>query len=138
MRVLDGREAASYVTEKLICRGSAIAPKVERTVAQIVRDVRANGDEALRKYARELDGLGEKQSVLVSRQELEAARSQVSPEFMQAIERAARNIRRFAEWQLPRSWVRSLACSPAPPARRRWMRRRADDTASCGRPRWRP
>ena len=81
---------------------------MERTVAQIVRDVRANGDEALRKYARELDGLGEKESVLVSREELEAARSQVSPEFKQAIERAARNIRRFAEWQMPRSWVRTM------------------------------
>jgi histidinol dehydrogenase len=108
MRVLDGSEAASYVTEKLVSRGSAIRPKVERTVAQIVRDVRAKGDEALRRYAQELDGLGEEESVLVSREELEAARSQVSPEFTQAIERAARNIRKFAEWQMPRSWVRTM------------------------------
>jgi len=108
MRVLDGSEAASYVTEKLVSRGSTIQPKVERTVAQIVRDVRAKGDEALRRYARELDGLGEEESVLVSREELEAARSQVSPEFTQAIERAARNIRKFAEWQMPRSWVRTM------------------------------
>ncbi len=108
MRVLDGSEAASYVTEKLVFRGSTIEPKVERTVAQIIRDVRAKGDEALRRYARELDGLGEKQSVLVSREELEAARRQVSPEFTQAIERAARNIRKFAEWQMPRSWVRTM------------------------------
>jgi histidinol dehydrogenase len=108
MRVLDGSEAASYVTEKLVSRGSAIQPKVERTVAPIVRDVRAKGDEALRRYARELDGLGEEQSILVSRQELETARSLVSPEFTQAIERAARNIRKFAEWQMPRSWVRTM------------------------------
>ena len=108
MRVLDGSEAASYVTEKLVSRGSTIQPKVERTVAQIVRDVRAKGDEALRRYAQELDGLGEEESVLVSREELEAARSQVSPEFTQAIERAARNIRKFAEWQMPRSWVRTM------------------------------
>ena len=60
MRVLEAGEAASYVAEKLVSRGSAIEPKVERTVAQIIRDVRAQGDEALRKYARELDGLGEK------------------------------------------------------------------------------
>jgi histidinol dehydrogenase len=108
MRVLEGSEAASYVTGKLVSRGSAIAPKVERTVARILREVRASGDEALRKYARELDGLGEKQSVLVSRRELEAARRQVSPQFIQAIERAARNIRRFAEWQMPKSWVRTM------------------------------
>jgi histidinol dehydrogenase len=108
MRVLDGSEAASYVTEKLVSRGSTIQPKVERTVAQIVRDVRAKGDEALRRYTQELDGLGEEESVLVSREELEAARSQVSPEFTQAIERAARNIRKFAEWQMPRSWVRTM------------------------------
>ena len=29
-------------------------------------------------------------------------------EFIQAIERAARNIRRFAEWQMPKSWVRTM------------------------------
>jgi histidinol dehydrogenase len=108
MRVLDGNEAAVYVAETLVARGSAIEPKMERTVAQIVRDVRAKGDEALRRYARELDGLGEAESVLVSPQELDAARRQVSPEFTQAIERAARNIRRFAEWQMPKSWVRTM------------------------------
>jgi len=108
MRVLEGGEAASYVTGKLVSRGSVIAPKVEKTVARIIRDVRAKGDEALRKYARELDGLGEKQALLVSRRELEAARRQVSPEFTAAIERAARNIRRFAEWQMPSSWVRTM------------------------------
>ena len=108
MRVLEGSEAASYVTGKLVSRGSTVAPKVERTVARIIREVRAGGDAALRKYACKLDGLGEKQSLLVSRRELEAARRQVSPQFMQAIERAARNIRRFAEWQLPKSWVRTM------------------------------
>jgi histidinol dehydrogenase len=108
MRVLEASEAAVYVAEKLVSRGSTIAPKVERTVARIVGEIRAKGDEALRKYARELDGLGEKESVLVSRRELEAARRQVSPEFAPAIERAARNIRRFAEWQMPRSWVRTM------------------------------
>jgi histidinol dehydrogenase len=108
MRVLEASEAAVYVAEKLVSRGSAIEPKVERTVGRIVGEIRAKGDEALRKYARELDGLGEKESVLVSRRELEAARRQVSPEFAPAIERAARNIRRFAEWQMPRSWVRTM------------------------------
>ena len=79
MRVLEGSEAAGYVTGKLVSRGSAIAPKVERTVARIIRDVRADGDEALRKYARELDGLGENNLLLVSRRELESAQRQVSP-----------------------------------------------------------
>lgn len=108
MRVLEGSEAAGYVTAKLVSRGATIAPKVEKTVSRIIGDVRADGDEALRKYARELDGLGAKQSFLVSRRELEAAQRQVSPQFIQAIEKAARNIRRFAEWQMPKSWVRTM------------------------------
>ena len=108
MRVLEGAEAARYVAEKLTVRGSEPDAKVERTVAQIIREVRAGGDEALLKYARQLDGLGETQPLLVSRQEMEAARQQVSPEFLQALERAARNIRRFAEWQMPKSWVRTM------------------------------
>jgi histidinol dehydrogenase len=108
MRVLEGSEAAGYVTAKLVPRGAAIAPKVSKTVARIIADVRVGGDEALRKYARELDGLGAKQSLLVSRRELESAQRQVSPQFIQAIEKAARNIRRFAEWQMPKSWVRTM------------------------------
>jgi histidinol dehydrogenase len=108
MRVLEGSEAARYVTGKLVSRGAVIAPKVAKTVARIIADVRADGDEALRKYARELDGLGAKQSLLVSRRELESAQRQVSPQFIQAIEKAARNIRRFAEWQMPKSWVRTM------------------------------
>jgi len=106
--VLEGGEAPTSLTENPSFRARETQPKVERTVAQIIRDVRAKGDEALQRYARELDGLGEEESVLVSREELEAARSQVSPEFTQAIERAARNIRKFAEWQMPRSWVRTM------------------------------
>ncbi len=108
MRVLEGAEAAKYVAGKLIVRGSEPDAKVERTVAGIIREVRAGGDEALLKYARQFDGLGETQPLLVSRQEMEAARQQVSPEFLQALERAARNIRRFAEWQMPKSWVRTM------------------------------
>ena len=108
MRVLEGSEAASYVTDKLVSRGAVIAPKVAKTVARIIGDVRADGDEALRKYARELDGLGAKQSFLVSRRELESAQRQVSPQFIHAIEKAARNICRFAEWQMPKSWIRTM------------------------------
>ncbi|MGA2991340.1 MAG: histidinol dehydrogenase [Candidatus Korobacteraceae bacterium] len=108
MRVLEGSEAAKYVSEKLVSRAAEPNAKLKRTVAQIVREVRATGDAALLKYARQFDGLGEKQPLLVSRQEMEAARRQVSPEFTEAIERAARNIRRFAEWQMPKPWVRTM------------------------------
>ncbi len=108
MRVLEGGEAEKYVSEKLTARGAAPDAKVERAVAQIVREVRARGDEALLAYARQLDGLEEKQPLLVSREEMEAARQRVSPEFTEALARAARNIRRFAEWQMPKSWVRTM------------------------------
>jgi histidinol dehydrogenase len=108
MRVLEGGEAEKYVSEKLTARGAAPDAKIERAVAQIVREVRSRGDEALLAYARQFDGLGEKQPLLVSREEMEAARQKVSPEFTDALARAARNIRRFAEWQMPKSWVRTM------------------------------
>lgn len=109
MRVLEGRAAVRYAGDKLIFRGTTADTKVERTVAGIVADVRKNGERALRKYAEKFDGLGKGESLLVSADEMQQALDSVSPEFVDAIQRAADNIRQFAEWQKPESWMRNTA-----------------------------
>jgi histidinol dehydrogenase len=108
MRILEGNPARKYAMAKLINRGSERDAKLERTVERIVSDVRDNGERALRRYAEKFDGLGKKQSFRVSERELEDALNSVSPDFIAAIERAAANIRRFAEWQKPESWLREI------------------------------
>jgi histidinol dehydrogenase len=81
---------------------------MEKTVAGIVNHVRTGGDAALLDYAHKLDGLAEGEPVRVSEEELRASLGKVSAEFIRAIETAAKNIRNFAEWQLPRPWIRTI------------------------------
>jgi len=107
MRVLEGSDAQACV-ETLASRGVADAPALTRNVARIVGDVRKNGDKALLKYARKFDGLAKDQPVLVSEEELNAAWRTVSSDFKQALRAAARNIRQFAKWQKPKSWMRTM------------------------------
>jgi len=67
--------------------------------ARIVSDVRTNGDEALRRYARTHDRLEDGAPLLLGREALEAALSETSHEDRELLERTANRIRRFAEAQ---------------------------------------
>lgn len=105
MRILSG-EQAEVAVERLSGRGielTALEPRVRR----IVNDVRRNGDRALRNYAEKWDGLTANRSLRVSQRDLEAAEKALGPELRRSIREAARNIRRFCEWQRPRSWKRN-------------------------------
>jgi histidinol dehydrogenase len=107
MKLLSGAEAAQAVVS-LAHRYASFDPAVEKTVAGIVHHVRTGGDAALLEYAHKFDGLAEGASMRVSAEELQLSLGLVSAEFIRAIEIAAKNIRNFAEWQLPRPWVRTI------------------------------
>jgi histidinol dehydrogenase len=95
LKIISLSEAQGFVTRKTVRLAQA-----EQTVAPILEAVRARGDEAILEYARKFDGF-EGASLTVS-----TAGSRVSPEFQSAIETAAKNIREYAELQLPREiWV---------------------------------
>ncbi len=103
MRVLrlNRTLADKLVTSR--CRRDA---RAERAAARIVADVECHGDRALLAWTRRLDGMGLcPGDVWVRPRELHAARRKVSPEFLRAIQHAARNIRRVAELQKPRPWM---------------------------------
>lgn len=107
MRVLEGKAAAEFYADLLV-RENRIDPKVEQTAAKIIADVRRDGGRELRKYAERLDGLKPDQNLLVSETEMRDALRSVSPEFLKAAKKAAANIRRFAKWQKPKSWMRAM------------------------------
>ncbi len=83
---------------------SAGASGVEQTVAQIIAEVRKNGDQALRAYSEQFDRVT-LDALEVSEQEKAAARAAVSPELLAVMERAAANIRAYHEKQLRSSYV---------------------------------
>lgn len=67
---------------------------LSRSVTEILEAVRAEGDEALRRYERQFDGV-ELASLQVTSAEIEAAAAVVSDELKRAIAQAIANIRKF-------------------------------------------
>ena len=67
--------------------------------ARIVDDVRTNGDDALRRYAQEHDGLADGAPLLLGRDALDAALERTSQGERGLLERTANRIGRFAEAQ---------------------------------------
>ena len=80
------------------------AVNVEAIVAQIIADVKANGDEALLRYCQKFDR-AELTCLQVSQQEIEEAVASVDPAFIPILEKAAVNIRAFHEKQVRTSFV---------------------------------
>jgi len=94
-------------TEKwlLACRAQR-DDEAHSVAATIVADVRKRGDSALFAWTKKLDELDlARTGVWISEKEIRAAKAQVSSEFLKAIQRASKNVRRVAEKQLPRPWT---------------------------------
>ncbi len=90
------------VAEPEIGRAARRLPGVhEDVVRPILEAVRREGDDALIRYARELDGLGDL-PLRIPDGELAAAAAAMCPDVRAAAEIAIRNIRQFAGAQLPR------------------------------------
>src|SRR5579862_7174476 len=89
-------------------KGDAAA---EAVAGRIVDDVRRRGDAALFGWTRRLDKMRVTPGTLwVTARDRRAALRDVSPELRLALQQAARNIRRVAEQQRPRSW--NIAIQP--------------------------
>ena len=76
----------------------------QQVVDRILADVRAEGDTAVRRYTRAIDGV-DLQNPIVSPAELDAAYEAVTPELRRALERAAERIQSFHERSRRNSWI---------------------------------
>lgn len=77
---------------------------VEDVVAEIIETVRHDGDKALFAYNEKFDG-AKVEALQVSKEEIEFALSDVSPEFVEIIKKAAANIRKFHSKQVRNSFI---------------------------------
>ncbi len=73
-------------------------------VLEIIADVRARGDEALKSYTEKFDGV-RLDSLCVTDEEIERAYQNVSAEVLRIIQEAAENIRDYHERQKRESWI---------------------------------
>lgn len=101
-------KAATSMIEAIEQRGAVNTAKVENVVTTILADIRHGGDAAVIEYAGRFDGLkqedGEIKPLLVTRDEMEAAWNETAPALREAMTVAQRNIRAFAEQQMPKAW----------------------------------
>ena len=77
---------------------------VTDTVAEILRNVRERGDEALREYTEKFDHT-QLESLVVTEGEMREALDEVDPDFMRILRRAAENIRKFHSRQVRNSFI---------------------------------
>ena len=76
----------------------------EQSVVTMLRDVRQEGDVAIRRYAKLLDG-ADLEDFRISDVDLEAARDGISDELESALQLAARRITDFHQATLPKNWI---------------------------------
>ena len=82
--------------------GDGITPA--ESVVRMLADVKRDGDAAVRRYAKLLDG-AELEDFRIPQTELDAASEQVSPELWESLELAAGRIRSFHQSTLPGEWM---------------------------------
>ena len=92
--------------ERLIGRGASGYGKYEKTVQDIIEDVRLSGDRAVIAYEKKFDGCDlTRETLRVSGAEIEEAYQKLDPAFIEVIRKAAENIRRYHEMQKRTSWI---------------------------------
>jgi len=86
----------------LLKRRSSIPEDVEITVKDVLKNVKAKGDEALYDYMKRFDKVDIKEiGLFVSEEEFANAKEKVSEEFKESVKRACDNLFRFHKRQLP-------------------------------------
>ena len=90
--------------DEIFARDIEDTSSIEKTVSEIIDNVRKNGDAALREYADKFDG-GAPASLLVTEEEYEEAMKEVSPELIEILKKAASNIENFHKRQIRQSFI---------------------------------
>lgn len=106
MRIIELNERnKTNLLESLLKRSPNSYGEYEETVNEMIRQVRARGDEALFEYTQKFDGCRlTAETVKVSQEEIRQAYREVSPEFLEVMKKSAAKITRFHEKQLHNSW----------------------------------
>ena len=94
------------ISEDEIFAREQIQSRVEAPVAEIIKEVRLRGDEAIKEYCLRFDG-AQLLSLEVSREEIDEALSAVDGDFLRILREAADNIRDFHSRQVRQSFIMS-------------------------------
>lgn len=101
--IADGT-AEKKLLQSLRQRSGETDKKVTAAVTEILENVKAKGDEAVKAYTLKFDGRCPEQAE-VSRQQMEDAVAKADPRFVQALQNAMENIRAFHSRQKQQSFI---------------------------------
>lgn len=105
IRIAKGDRAyCEAFIQSLKARVSENDRSVEDKVAEILKDVRDNGDEAVRRYTMKFDGWAP-ENAEITKEEIDALTTDCDPAFIASMERAAENIRAFHARQKQQSRI---------------------------------
>jgi histidinol dehydrogenase len=104
LKIISSKDKAAL--DRLLARRARRLNQAEAVVRPILEAVRKRGDRALLQYARKFDGL-QANTVRVPKGDLARAAQDLKKDFRAAVDMASKQIRRFAELQMPRPWVRN-------------------------------
>lgn len=102
MKTIKLAPGERLVTNQLNRKG-VLPQSIVDAARDIVANVRANGDAAVRDYCQRFDGV-ELQSFRLPQEQVDAALEGLDPAFVAALEKAARQIREFHQREVEQSW----------------------------------
>ena len=104
--VYINEENKKDLLKTLLKRSTGSYPEYEKSVADILENVKENGDKAVFEYTLEFDGFNLNASnIKVTREEIDKAYSLLDSKYVEVIKEAAKNIKSFHEKQLRNTWI---------------------------------
>ena len=106
--VKQGGDFGRAFIEQLKERSANSGKKVDEAVAEIVETVRKNGDAAVRAYTERFDG-SVPEKMVIDQADMQELVKDCDPAFVEALKKAAANIRDFHARQKQQSWMNTEA-----------------------------
>jgi len=106
--VKEGGSFGRDFIQQLKLRSENSNRQVDAAVAEIIENVRQNGDKAVQAYTHQFDG-SVPEHVEISKEEMQELVKQCDPDFIAALNRAAENIKDFHQRQKQQSWLNTNA-----------------------------
>ncbi len=109
MRIIkvEDRGKIKEQMDELLKRSESDQSDIEKTVKDIIDNIKKRGDEALLEYTEKFDGV-ELSDIKVTKEEVTAAREAVGEEFLEILEEAAANIKEYHECELEETWMKEF------------------------------
>lgn len=102
------KESTRDILENLLKRSPNNYGKFESAVAEILENVKSEGDEALFTYTKQFDKVEiNKDTIRVTEEEIKEAYDTIDPSLLDVIRKALVNIRTYHEKQIQNSWFTS-------------------------------